>query len=461
MFNHNVSFQCRRPSLQEKRGDRVLLVWGNLGQWLVLDDEAWSLLQYFAEKQTILDALKDYARGRGVRSEDAQSKSMPIIEQLAERGILFGDSKPILAPPDKLQIANLTFNITNQCNLRCPWCYNICKTSEEIPIREFMKWLRQGIDAFDKDASFIILGGEPFLDPQRLSDTIAMASGLFAGEILVSTNGTVLDEQTLGVLAEVGATVQVSIDSPKAECHDTIRGPGVFKKSTQTAQRLVSAGIHTVLSMVLVKGSEDDLESYFDLAMDIGVQEVRFIPLRQIGKGQDCHSKVPDLYAIFSTLVSLLQRRSELAPYLGRDFYSILMAVCRHSLYRSNCGIGRRVLFVDADGKIYPCPNHRTSVYCCGQVPDVPLNTVLEDAVVLKSIRREDCLKTMTKCCTCSFRYWCAGDCRAEATFAGGDARAPSPYCESLQKIMKEIFWLIADGWGGMRKANCGLTHWV
>ena len=31
-----------------------------------------------------------------------------------------------------------------------------------------------------------------------------------------------------------------------------------------------------------------------------------------------------------------------------------------------------------------------------------------------------------------------------------GEPGAPSPYCDALQKVMKEMLWLIADGWSGM-----------
>jgi hypothetical protein len=31
-----------------------------------------------------------------------------------------------------------------------------------------------------------------------------------------------------------------------------------------------------------------------------------------------------------------------------------------------------------------------------------------------------------------------------------GDPFAPSPYCEAIQKVMKGMFWLIAEGWQSM-----------
>ena len=140
--------------------------------------------------------------------------------------------------------------------------------------------------------------------------------------------------------------------------------------------------------MVIARQSEQLFEQYFELAGQIGVQEVRFIPLRQIGGGIACSDDVPDLYGCFVRLLDILRRRPEFARLLQRDFFSILMAACRFSRLRDNCGIARRCLFVDADGSIFPCPNHRALSHRCGHVLTTPLATILENSPVLRGLRR-------------------------------------------------------------------------
>jgi len=452
--------EAREASLHEERGGRHLFVWGDLGQWLVVDAEAAILLRCFAESRSVERALTEYSRTVNKTLDVAVQEAMPVVDALVQRSIL-GSPPPSPSPPEeRLRVSNLTFNITNRCNLRCPWCYNPRSDDNEIPVPDLMNWLDDGAEALDGDAAFIILGGEPFLDEPRLLATVRGTRERLTGEILVSTNGTLLGDQAPKTLAAADATVQVSLDSPFPERHDAIRGKRVFERAVSTTKRLIDAGVHTVLSMVLTQSSVEELEAYFDLAVEIGAHEVRFIPLRRIGCGVECSNVAPDLSACFQRLVEILQRRPELARLLHRDFFSILMTVCRFSRLRSNCGIARRCLFVDADGDIFPCPNHRGTEHTCGNVRTTPLARLLENSTVLNALRSQYHFDHMPTCARCAFRYWCAGDCRAEALATTGDAGAPSPYCDSIKNIMKEMFWLIADGWQELGERKQAIRPW-
>jgi radical SAM protein with 4Fe4S-binding SPASM domain len=461
-----ISIRCHPPSLQENAQDRSLLIWGDLGQWLIVDREACELIRVLSEKHRIADDLEEYIIAGNLEEyirchQKAGAKAeAETLTALLDRGILAADLKPAKPDKEKLRIASLTFNITNRCNLRCPWCYNVDPQSRERPVSEVMNWIKQGRQALDENATFIILGGEPFFDAARLVETVVGARELFSGEILVSTNGTRFEQSVAANLAQSKVTVQVSLDSPHRSRHDALRGAGVYDQALATARQLAAAGVHTVFSMVLTRDSESEIEALFDLARENGAREVRFIPLRRIGKGKDYRENAPDLVRAFSALVSTVKRRHDLSRMLGRDFFSILMTVCRYSRHRSNCGIGRRVAFVDADGRIYPCPNHRRPDFCCGHISNTPLQTLLEDSPICRRARETYSLERLENCRDCVFRFWCAGDCRAEALAVSGNPAAPSPYCEELQRLMKDMFWLIADGWGATDKDNGAWSHW-
>jgi radical SAM protein with 4Fe4S-binding SPASM domain len=441
---------ARPASLYEQREGRALFVWGDLGQWLVLDAEAAVLLGCFDRERSVRAVLEEHCRATCKPFEATVREGLPLFDALVERGIL-GSPPPAPSPlADPLRISNLTFNITNRCNLHCSWCYNQPLVGDEVPISQLMAWVGAGASSLDRDAAFIILGGEPFRDERRLIDCVNGAREHFAGEILISTNGTLVSDQAARALASANATVQVSLDSVSPSQHDAVRGEGVFRLAVTAAQRLVDAGVRTILSMVMTCGSERGFEKYLDLAMKIGVHEVRFIPLRRIGRGAANSNSVPDIHACFQRLVGILQRRPELSRLLQRDFFSILMTVCRFSRLRGNCGIGRRCLFVDADGTIFPCPNHRDVRFQCGHVRKTALTGILDHSAVLGSLRTQYRLEAMSECRRCAFRYWCAGDCRAEVLAITGVSSAPSPYCAAIKGIMTDLFWLLADGWQGL-----------
>ena len=460
MIRLDDHLDARDASFHEERDGRHLFVWGDLGQWLVVDSEAAALFKCFATRRRVEEALRAYAQVSGESVDNVTREALPVINALVERGILGHSTEPLFDPDEPLRLSNLTHNITNRCNLRCPWCYNSQSHEEEIPASAVVDWLAAGAATVDDDAAFIILGGEPFLEEQRLLDMIRGVRGHLAGEILVSTNGTLLSNSTPRELASLDATVQISLDSATPSRHDSLRGKGVFERAVATTRSLVDADVRTILSMVMTRGSLDEFEPYFDLAMDIGAHEVRFIPLRRIGAGVDHAHAAPDLYECFRGLMGILRRRPELVALLQRDFFSILMTVCRFSRLRSNCGIGRRCLFVDANGDIFPCPNHRDLASRCGNVRTLPLKHIFERSTVLGTQRDRYRLERMLECRECAFRHWCEGDCRAEALCTTGDPGAPSPYCPQIKKTIVEMLWLLSDGWNGLGRPEVKVRPW-
>lgn len=82
---------------------------------------------------------------------------------------------------NKIQTANVTFQITDACNLCCSYCYQINKSTHVMPIqiaKQFIDMLlnndintQQYIDTRQSDAIIIeFIGGEPFLQPQLMDE---------------------------------------------------------------------------------------------------------------------------------------------------------------------------------------------------------------------------------------------------------------------------------------------------
>lgn len=112
----------------------------------------------------------------------------------------------------------ISFDVTNRCNLRCPFCYwkNFPKKSElelEDIKKLFVNFKRQGV------LYCIYLGGEPLLRP----DVLKLCSRYIPINWTV-TNGTIVPPKIQKLL------YGVSIDGNE-KIHDRIRGKGVYKKA--------------------------------------------------------------------------------------------------------------------------------------------------------------------------------------------------------------------------------------
>jgi len=433
------------PDFHEKRGDKHLLVWGGLGRWLVVDDDLWRLLGLLNGRRRLARALEQHARSVGRSRGPVEAEARPVLAELEAMGILTRTSRPADPPTESLGIANVTLNLTNRCNLSCPFCYNTTENKKELPVERLTQALYEGRGILDPGASLIILGGEPTLQMDRLERLLEGTAHLFTPRPTLSTNGTRLTSDHVRRLAKHRLEVQVSLDSPTAAGHDALRGEGTFEAAIQGVERLVAAEIPTILSMVFTASNIGEFEAYIDLALKVGAREARFIPLRLMGRGAEMGSDLPDLVQAFEVLAEILSRRPELGRLLRRDFFSILKTVCGHAGARSGCGVGARVIFIDADGRIFPCPNHRQEKLCLGSLADGGLEDLVRGSDVMEEVRQAYRVDNYPGCSGCPFRYWCAGDCRGEALNITGDPFASPPHCDELKALIPRLLWLMAD----------------
>ncbi len=433
----------------------MLLVWGSLGKWLVLDGEGHALYQCFTVPVSPAEALAGLARRKGSDPARVWQEGLPLVEAFLARGVLIpyrpegGLPKPVLEPERPL-LSSLTINLTNRCNLACAFCYNRPSPDGKLDPAPFLRWLREGIDAgaVDRFASLFVLGGEPFLEPDRLGALLQGLPREAFREVIVSTNGTLLPAGLPAVFRRRQATLQVSIDVPTPAGHDHRRGEGVFDRARSTVAAFRAEGVEVILSMVLDRSSSAPLADYVSLAREWGVQGVRFIPLRLLGAarmrapGADGKSDLPNLVARWNELRRLLASAPHTADLLGRDYFSLFRHLASLDHPRTSCGCGSRVLFVDSDGTLTPCPNHRGQIFACGSLADRPLAGLFASSAVLARMRERCTVENLPRCAECWARFWCAGDCRAEATACGdGDPGAPSPYCGQIRQLLPELFW--------------------
>ncbi len=434
------------PDLRQRRGEATLLVWGELSQWLVVDDELESFLAAFDGRRELKQVLRRHAKRVRKAPAVVEAEALPIVQDLLARGILRPAGRPEPSGEEPLSIANLTVNLTNRCNLRCTHCYNRGHASPDAPIEALVAGIRGAEAILDDGASLVVLGGEPLLDPPRLLALLDGCAGLFGQRPVVSTNGTTVTPALARDLAERRVEVQVSLDHHLAAEHDLIRGRGSWEKALSGVRCLLEAGAYTILCRVYARGDEAQLEPYLEMAAELGVQEVRFIPLRGVGAGAAEPGRLPDQLATLRALVTLLRRRPELAGLLARDWFSIAATLLGRGRGRTSCGIGRRVALLDSDGLVYPCPNHCAPEHAAGSLLERPLEEIVRGSVIFAGMRQRYRVERYSRCAACPFRGWCAGDCRGEVLALTGDPTAPSPHCGELRAVYTELLWLTAAG---------------
>ncbi len=425
---------ARAPDLRERRGERVLLVWGDLPWWTVVDREADRFITALVGGRSAAQALDSLDYRPGMERDAAT-----IVTRLKHAGVLGRGRRR----PPRERIESITVNVTCRCNLHCSFCYNADRQrgGEELSAEEMTRAL-EGIRRWTASgATLALLGGEPLLEPER---TLALADwarrcGLTA---LVSTNGLLVTEDFARRAADLGLECQVSIDSAEAAGHEAIRGAGTFEGALAGVRKLVDAGAYTIISMVFHAGNVAEIPAYLRMARDLGVNEARFIPIKALGGGGDFAA--PDLAGVVRLVTKTVAAEPELGRLLGRDYVSILAGTCRSCAPRGGCGTGSQTLLLDADGTVYPCINLAQPEMAVGNIRDTPLREIWRASARLAEVRTAVALESRAACRECWARHWCLGGCRGEVYANTGRLDAPSVSCRQNREAIVEAFWTLS-----------------
>jgi len=445
LLNKDEPWRLMPPDLFEERGELVLLVWGDLPYWSVVDREFYSLLRIL-DGRGLEQVLHESPAWREQRKEI--EGQLAVLQKAGVFGAPVGKTP---APPlYGTKIENIALNVTRRCNLRCKFCYNLPYLTKdgagEVSTEEIGRFLRTLKPFLAKHPTFTVLGGEPLLEADKLLAVCGMAirQGCTA---LVSTNGTEVTDDFARRVAKLGLQMQVSLDGHTAKLNDAVRGKGAFDRAVEGIRRLVEHGAYTIISQVCHQGNLPHLGAYYRFGKSLGVNEVRFIPLKCLGGATVGEFAPAPLDELLKHAFTLFKARPEFLPLLGRDAFSILANTCRFSSRRPSCGTGLQTVLLDADGTLYPClnTNHPTFRIANLREPGFDFKRTWLESPVLNDLRQRTVLFHPGEHDGCPVRYWCLGGCRGENHAVTGDAGKRSPDCASLQRGIIAMFWMLAE----------------
>ncbi|MHB1456775.1 MAG: radical SAM protein [Armatimonadota bacterium] len=443
----NRYLTMRKPDYQAERDGRFLLVWGDIPQWVIVDGE---LLELFWQ----LDGTKQLSELLGT------NKSLPIdiagyFNMLLKKGVLLDIQSSMRILPDldfdNLPIENISINLTRKCNLRCRFCYNLDvlpnDASTDLSSHEIISFLKSIKKYLSKNPTLAILGGEPTIFPDKLFD-IAAYSIRNGFNTLVSTNGILINDNFSIRARNTALQVQVSIDGHNAELNDPVRGNGTFEKIVKGIKILVRNDVHTIISMVCHSGNIEYLEDFYRFAELLGVNEARFIPLKQIGGAQHGEFTPVSTKDMIVKAYNMLCNNPGLVKFMGRDALSIMANTCRYSIRKQSCGTGLQTLLLDSDGSIYPCLNNNVPEFKAANIRDASFefHRVWKNSLVLRNIRKQTAVNNVdAKCAQCPVRYWCLGGCHGETYSITGSLTAVPPGCHDMHDAIIEILWMLGE----------------
>ena len=315
---------------------------------------------------------------------------------------------------------NVTWEITNQCNLSCIHCLSESGRGKagELSFDQCLKVIDQLVSHEVFQVNFG--GGEPFVR----RDFLSILDACHRKDLVtcISTNGTLLEDDVLDFLKEREmAYLQVSLDGGTSATNNSIRGIGTFEKIVKGLERLNKWKIDFSINMVLTRLNFPEISSLYSLARDYGAK-LRISRFRPSGRGKDSWEYLRLEKQDLKAFSQWLTDHNDVAT--GDSFFS-LEEDERKVLSLNLCGAAKFTCCIDPEGSVYPCAFLQDPFFCGGSLLNQSLGEIWSHAHRFKLLRN---LKVRS--CESCFRFEsCHGGCPAIAYFTGNTLNIPDPEC--------------------------------
>ncbi|MBI4800724.1 MAG: radical SAM protein [Desulfarculus sp.] len=245
---------------------------------------------------------------------------------------------------DSKRPLNVSFFITNRCNLRCAYC--------DIPVnRHFPEMSTRQIagmlDEFSRLGmlKFSCSGGEPLLR-EDLGEVLDHAASL--GVVTsITTNGKLLPRRAAGLQRLNTMLLSLDGDQDFQRCTKNNDVDQILR----SVELVRSNGTQVWLSTVALSQTGSQLDFLFGICRDLGLKL-----LLQPFQGELIPGRAFDQQATQQQLSGLFRRALDKAPDLLANTPDYVDMILQDQyLHPPRCLAGRRTCFINSNGDVFPC----------------------------------------------------------------------------------------------------------
>ncbi len=326
---------------------------------------------------------------------------------------------PKSCPGDYSNYVELVISLTNDCNLRCKYCFvgekNFHKKiiSKENIDKALIAVRELAIKKHKNEIFITFFGGEPTLYPELIKYSIKKAKSTlkdFNVSYGITSNG-VFNNKIKELLIENKFTVTISMDGlPKFQDKQRVNPNN---KSTsnivkETIKDLERGGINVIIRLTITEPMIYEFKETIDYLHNLGVKIIHFEPITIGGRAKDNKDilEKPDSEEYAQKLV-------EAIDYAKGKNISIISSAVMNALspsYMFCDGIGKNKLAVTYDGVFSSCLGVQNKSHPLAQKFIID-NMDIDNWMNAKFDTYIDDRAKNTKCENCFAKYICAGGC--------------------------------------------------
>lgn len=245
-----------------------------------------------------------------------------------------------------------TISITNQCNLHCSYCYEKKMNTEfgsmsDETMHRVADFINQRGDA---DTVFLF-GGEPLLYKDKVR---FFCDNLKAKTLVITTNGTMLNEEFIMWCAEHKIVLNMSHDG--AKCAERGVDP---KLLDEKAKLLVKHHTNTLFQLVY---TEETLPYLYD-----NILHLKKLGAKKVSATLDANTDPADIDQFGDIMKEQWQKIARIPNLM---VFELAQKIERIKGKKSSlCEICKNKLFINWDGRFYPCVQFQNrSEFLCGSL---------------------------------------------------------------------------------------------
>lgn len=347
------------------------------------------------------------------------------------------------------EVDSITLLLTNDCNLRCDYCFEVNKGKEYILKETAEKIIKS---TFRKLPSKIynhnkftvnFFGGEPMLAWDVIKHVCDFKNkenmDMFLG---LTTNMTIMTDEMLDYIDDNDIFLLVSVDGTK-EAHNAHRC-GSFDTAIKNLNKVINRGLgHLVeIRMTVTPDTAKYMAESVKMFIDMGLNNICPVPASDLNWTDDDINDLRDSFnKTLLMYIDILNDKNNKRNINIRKIDDALNNVLAPtSDYKRMCNIANyHWVIVDWKGDIFPCPDFPTTDN--KSLLDLKIGNFFTGVDVDK-IRKEPMIATFEKpeCEGCEAKYSCKSGCPYQNFYQNGSFyRASDSYCKIERMFCTEI----------------------
>lgn len=343
-------------------------------------------------------------------------------------------SLPVIQPSRQVPVTNLMVYLTEECNLRCSYCFVSKKPRHmtmETAVKALHFLLSPEISRDAEEVKINFFGGEPFLQLpliERIWAEWQLIRRRHPGkrlQLAATTNGTVFGPRVERLIRESGMILLVSLDGDDRANEERrfISGRPSYSLVARNMPGLIRCARAVTVRLTFHPGNLD-LVGNVRHAMELGAPSILMSPVVEADwRGHEEQLQERFLELADWICAELLTGRIPPLLYTWEAVRWWDELRPRNLRPVRPCAIGERLLAIDPDGNVMPCHRflYRPKQWL-GHL-DQPLQPGVRDVYVNLSTADID-----NHCDVCPARSICGGGCRVVAMQSGGGLYGVHPF---------------------------------